>query len=51
MKQYVELEKEIFKLEKKNVVKKHEAKTLYSDELKKTVDQLEATHKELKKQT
>lgn len=49
--QYVQLEKEIHVLEKKNVVKKFEDKTLHADELKKTVDQLEATYKELKKQT
>ena len=48
---YVQLEKDIHKLERANVVKKHDAKSLYADELKKTVDQLEATHKELKKQT
>lgn len=39
------------RLEKKNVLKKYEAKMLYADEFKKTVDQLEATYKELKKQT
>jgi hypothetical protein len=51
IKNYVDLEKEIYKLEKKNVVKKLETKTQYADEIKKTVDQLEATYKELKKQT
>lgn len=51
MQQYVQLEKEIHIFEKKNVVKKFEDKTLHADELKKTVDQLEATYKELKKQT
>lgn len=39
-----------WRLEKKNVLKKYEAKMLHADGLKKTVDQLEATYKELKKQ-
>jgi hypothetical protein len=45
------LEKAIHKLEKKNVLKKYESKTIFADDIKKTVDQLEATFKELKKQT
>jgi hypothetical protein len=45
------LEKEIYKLEGRNVLKKYENKTVFADEIKKTVDQLEATYKELKKQT
>uniref|UniRef100_A0A914XMV8 Uncharacterized protein n=1 Tax=Plectus sambesii TaxID=2011161 RepID=A0A914XMV8_9BILA len=49
--EYVRLEKDIYKLERMNVLKKYEAKMLYADEFKKTVDQLEATYKELKKQT
>lgn len=49
--EYIQLEKSIHRLEKKNVLKKYEAKMLHADSLKKTVDQLEATYKELKKQT
>ncbi|KHN79662.1 hypothetical protein Tcan_11781, partial [Toxocara canis] len=48
---YINLEKAIYRLERKNVLKKYEAKTLFADEIKKTLDQLEATYKELKKQT
>lgn len=48
---YVQLEKEIHVLEQRNVLKKYEAKMLHADEVKKTVDQLEATYKELKKTT
>jgi acetyl-CoA carboxylase alpha subunit len=49
--EYVDVEKAIYRLETHNVVKKYEAKTTFADDLKKTVDQLEATYKELKKQT
>ncbi|KAI6177510.1 hypothetical protein M3Y97_00915400 [Aphelenchoides bicaudatus] len=49
--EYIELEKEIYKLEYNNVLKKYESKTLFADEIKKTVDRLEAIYKELKKQT
>jgi hypothetical protein len=49
--EYIELEKEIYRYEHKNVLKKYENKTIFADEIKKTVDQLEATFKELKKQT
>uniref|UniRef100_A0A915KKL4 Uncharacterized protein n=1 Tax=Romanomermis culicivorax TaxID=13658 RepID=A0A915KKL4_ROMCU len=49
--EYVKLEKEIYVLEQKNVTKKMEDRILQADELKKTIDQLEATCKELKKQT
>jgi hypothetical protein len=45
------LEKEIYKLEYSNVLKKYDSKTIFADDIKKTVDQLEATYKELKKQT
>uniref|UniRef100_A0AC34QW89 Uncharacterized protein n=1 Tax=Panagrolaimus sp. JU765 TaxID=591449 RepID=A0AC34QW89_9BILA len=48
---YINLEKAIHRLEKKNVLKKYESKTIFADDIKKTVDQLEATFKELKKQT
>uniref|UniRef100_A0AC35G3C6 Uncharacterized protein n=1 Tax=Panagrolaimus sp. PS1159 TaxID=55785 RepID=A0AC35G3C6_9BILA len=48
---YINLEKAIYRLEKKNVLKKYESKTIFADDIKKTVDQLEATYKELKKQT
>ncbi|VDK56326.1 unnamed protein product [Anisakis simplex] len=48
---YINLEKAIYRLERKNVLKKYEAKTIFADEIKKTLDQLEATFKELKKQT
>lgn len=48
---YITLEKAAVRLERKNVVKKYEQKMIAADELKKTVDQLEATFKELKKQT
>ncbi len=49
--EYIGLEKDINRLEKKNVLKKYEVKMIHADEYKKTVDQLEATYKELKKQT
>ncbi|KAI1723068.1 CILiary localization [Ditylenchus destructor] len=49
--EYVALEKAIYKLERSNVVKKHESKMIFADDIKKSVDQLEATYKELKKQT
>ncbi|CAD5207822.1 unnamed protein product [Bursaphelenchus xylophilus] len=49
--EYIELEKQIYRFEYKNVLKKYESKTIFADEVKKTVDQLEATYKELKKQT
>uniref|UniRef100_A0A1I8A967 DUF4200 domain-containing protein n=1 Tax=Steinernema glaseri TaxID=37863 RepID=A0A1I8A967_9BILA len=49
--EYIELEKGIYRLEKRNVLKKYESKTIFADDIKKTVDQLEATFKELKKQT
>ncbi|CAD5205364.1 unnamed protein product [Bursaphelenchus okinawaensis] len=49
--EYIELEKQIYRFEYKNVLKKYESKTIFADEIKKTVDQLEATFKELKKQT
>uniref|UniRef100_A0A7E4VDU3 DUF4200 domain-containing protein n=1 Tax=Panagrellus redivivus TaxID=6233 RepID=A0A7E4VDU3_PANRE len=48
---YINLEKAINRLERKNVLKKYESKTIFADDIKKTVDQLEATFKELKKQT
>ena len=48
---FINLEKAIHKLERKNVLKKYESKTIFADDIKKTVDQLEATYKELKKQT
>lgn len=48
---YVNLEREIYKLERKNVIKKYEAQTIYADNLKNTVEQLEAVLKELRKQT
>jgi hypothetical protein len=49
--EFIALEKEIFRYEHRNVLKKYENKTIFADEIKKTVDQLEATYKELKKQT
>ncbi|KAI6202414.1 hypothetical protein M3Y96_00946000 [Aphelenchoides besseyi] len=49
--QYVELEMEIYRLESRNVLKKYESKMIFADQLKTIVDQLEATYKELKKQT
>ncbi|KAI6174898.1 hypothetical protein M3Y97_00972500 [Aphelenchoides bicaudatus] len=49
--EFINLEKDIFRYEHKNVLKKYENKTIFADEIKKTVDQLEATYKELKKQT
>ncbi|TKR93070.1 hypothetical protein L596_007598 [Steinernema carpocapsae] len=49
--EYITLEKGIYRLEKRNVLKKYESKTIFADNIKKTVDQLEATFKELKKQT
>uniref|UniRef100_A0A915DQ38 Uncharacterized protein n=1 Tax=Ditylenchus dipsaci TaxID=166011 RepID=A0A915DQ38_9BILA len=49
--EYISLEKSIYKLEQTNVLKKYESKMVFADDLKKTVDQLEATFKELKKQT
>ncbi|KAK6727514.1 hypothetical protein RB195_005288 [Necator americanus] len=48
---YINLEKAINKLERKNVLKKYESQTIYADNLKNTVEQLEAVLKELKKQT
>ncbi|KAE9551223.1 hypothetical protein FO519_005572, partial [Halicephalobus sp. NKZ332] len=48
---FINLEKSVHRLERKNVLKKYESKTIFADEIKKTVDQLEATFKELKKQT
>ncbi|CAJ0561452.1 unnamed protein product, partial [Mesorhabditis spiculigera] len=51
LQEYITLEKAVFRLERKNVIKKYEQKMIAADELKKTVDQLEATYKELKKQT
>uniref|UniRef100_A0A8R1DRN2 Uncharacterized protein n=1 Tax=Caenorhabditis japonica TaxID=281687 RepID=A0A8R1DRN2_CAEJA len=48
---YVNLEKSINRLERKNVLKKFESQTIYADNLKNTVEQLEAVLKELKKQT
>ncbi|KAH7695153.1 Protein W03G9.7, partial [Aphelenchoides avenae] len=48
---YINLEKSIHRYERKNVLKKYESKTIFADDVKKTVDQLEATYKELKKQT
>ncbi|KAI6222236.1 hypothetical protein M3Y95_00963400 [Aphelenchoides besseyi] len=49
--EYIKLEQDIYRYEHKNVLKKWENKTIFADEIKKTVDQLEATYKELKKQT
>ena len=49
--EYVNLEKDIYKLERKNVIKKYEAQIIYADNLKNTVEQLEAVLKELRKQT
>ncbi|VDD96057.1 unnamed protein product [Enterobius vermicularis] len=48
---YIDLEKAVYRLEKKNVLKKYESKAIFADDIKKTLDQLEATYKELKKQT
>ncbi|PIO67851.1 hypothetical protein TELCIR_10387 [Teladorsagia circumcincta] len=48
---YINLEKAIHKLERKNVLKKYESQTIYADNLKNTVEQLEAVLKELRKQT
>ncbi|CAJ0963906.1 unnamed protein product, partial [Mesorhabditis belari] len=48
---YITLEKAVYRLERKNVIKKYEQKMIGADEMKKTFDQLEATYKELKKQT
>ncbi|WKX90152.1 hypothetical protein Q1695_009191 [Nippostrongylus brasiliensis] len=48
---YINLEKAINKLERKNVMKKYESQTIYADNLKNTVEQLEAVLKELRKQT
>ncbi|CAJ0593596.1 unnamed protein product [Cylicocyclus nassatus] len=48
---YINLEKAINKLERKNVLKKYESQTIYADNLKNTVEQLEAVLKELRKQT
>ncbi|CAD6184884.1 unnamed protein product [Caenorhabditis auriculariae] len=48
---YINLEKAIHRLERKNVLKKYESQTIYSDNLKNTVEQLEAVLKELRKQT
>ncbi|XGW20802.1 hypothetical protein V3C99_004076 [Haemonchus contortus] len=48
---YINLEKAIHKLERKNVIKKYESQTIYADNLKNTVEQLEAVLKELRKQT
>ncbi|CAB3408424.1 unnamed protein product [Caenorhabditis bovis] len=48
---YINLEKSINRLERKNVLKKFESQTIYADNLKNTVEQLEAVLKELKKQT
>ncbi|GMS99628.1 hypothetical protein PENTCL1PPCAC_21803, partial [Pristionchus entomophagus] len=48
---YINLEKSIYRYERKNVVKKYESKSIFADDIKKTVDQLEATYKELRKQT
>lgn len=45
------MEKSIHRLEKKNVLKKYESKMIFADGIKKTLDQLEATFKELKKHT
>ncbi|KAI6227366.1 hypothetical protein M3Y99_01258800 [Aphelenchoides fujianensis] len=49
--EYIKLEQDIFRYEHKNVLKKYENKTIFADDIKKTCDQLEATYKELKKQT
>ncbi|PIC50971.1 hypothetical protein B9Z55_001665 [Caenorhabditis nigoni] len=48
---YINIEKAINRLERKNVLKKFESQTIYADNLKNTVEQLEAVLKELKKQT
>lgn len=48
---YINLEKSIYRYERKNVIKKYESKSIFADDIKKTVDQLEATYKELRKQT
>ncbi|CAI5440262.1 unnamed protein product [Caenorhabditis angaria] len=48
---YINLEKSINRLERKNVLKKYESQTIYADNLKNTVEQLEAVLKELRKQT
>uniref|UniRef100_A0A1I7XHR7 DUF4200 domain-containing protein n=1 Tax=Heterorhabditis bacteriophora TaxID=37862 RepID=A0A1I7XHR7_HETBA len=48
---YINLEKAINRLERKNVLKKYELNTIYADNLKNTLEQLEAVLKELKKQT
>ncbi|GMR52428.1 hypothetical protein PMAYCL1PPCAC_22623, partial [Pristionchus mayeri] len=48
---YINLEKSIYRYERKNVIKKYESKSIFADDLKKTVDQLEATYKELRKQS
>ncbi|KAJ1360722.1 hypothetical protein KIN20_019763 [Parelaphostrongylus tenuis] len=50
-KDYINLEKAINKLERKNVLKKYESQSIYVDNLKNAVEQLEAVLKELKKQT
>ncbi|KAI6225103.1 hypothetical protein M3Y99_01382500 [Aphelenchoides fujianensis] len=49
--EYIKLEQDIFRYEHKNVLKKYENKTIFADDIKKTVDHLEAVYKELKKQT
>lgn len=39
-KEFIDLEKEIHRYEHRNVLKKYESKTIFADEIKKTVDQV-----------
>uniref|UniRef100_A0A0N5A8W4 DUF4200 domain-containing protein n=1 Tax=Syphacia muris TaxID=451379 RepID=A0A0N5A8W4_9BILA len=51
LQEYISLEKYAHRCEQKSILKKLEKQTILADNVKKTLDQLEATFKELKKQT